>query len=322
MQKYDLLAPRPPLRVWDLYKISSGIRGQGIAYQSLKVILEAPLNDREGKNDINLIISTMRVAQGQVMPKEKVLVVDDEPMIRELLREALECWGYNVSEAGTGAQMLAALSGSPFAAVLLDINLPDSSGLDLLREIKRRWPRVAVIMVSAETFYDTAVSALRGGADDFIGKPIHLDELRFALNHAGSASKKEGELMTVDKPRVLLISDAAERIPSLQTIFSPNEVEFTSAIYPEKWGYVATGKYDLALIDVGSDLLEPLLKTIRTNSTDIPLLVESSRVALASNIAGVLPRYRAMPCGRSEMIRLARRRLAAITSRRRAKSLL
>ncbi len=256
------------------------------------------------------------------MPKEKVLVVDDEPMIRGLLCEALQCWGYYVSEAGTGAQTLATLGDSQIAAVLLDINLPDSSGLDLLREIKRRWPRVAVVMVSAETFYDTAVSALRGGADDFIGKPIHLDELRFALNRAIETSNKDGERMTVDKPRVLIIGDSADRIPYLQSVFSPNEVEIASVVYPEEWGHSATGKYDLALIDVGPDFLESLLKTIRTNSTDIPLLVENSRVAMSTNIAGVLPKYRAMPCGRNEMIRLARRRLASITSRGRAKSLL
>jgi CheY-like chemotaxis protein len=256
------------------------------------------------------------------MPREKVLVVDDEPMIRWSLREALQGWGYNVSEAETGAQTLAALDDAQIAAVLLDINLPDSSGLDLLREIKRLRPRVAVIMVSAETFYDTAVSALRGGADDFISKPIHLDELRFALIHTGSTVNQGGEPMTVDKPRVLIISDTAERIPYLQSVFNPNEAEIASVVYPEEWGYIATGKYDLALIDTGPELLESLLKTIRANSAEIPLLVENSRVAGAINIAGVLPKYRAMPCGRGEMIRLARRRLASITGHERVKSLL
>jgi DNA-binding response OmpR family regulator len=258
------------------------------------------------------------------MPREKVLVVDDEPMIRGLLREALQVWGYDVSEARTGAQTLAALGDTQIAAVLLDINLPDSSGLDLLREIKRRRPRVAVIMVSGETFYDTAVSALRGGADDFIGKPIHLDELRFALTQAGSTINQGRELITVDKLRVLVISDTAKRIPYLQSVFNPNEAEIACVAYPEEWGYVASGKYDLALIDVGPELLESLLKTIRANGNhaEIPLLVENSRIAEAPNIAGVLPKYRAMPCGRSEMIRLARRRLASITSHGRAIRLL
>lgn len=258
------------------------------------------------------------------MQREKVLVVDDEPMIRWVLRRALEGWGYEVSEAGDGAQTLAALADTQIAAVLLDINLPDSSGLELLREIKRGRPKVAVIMVSGETFYDTAVSALRGGADDFIGKPIHLDELSFALNHAVKTVNQGIEPITAEKPRVLVVCDKAERIPYLQSVFNPSGAEIASVIFPEEWGYVASGKYDLALIDVSAELLETLLKTIRANSehADIPLLVENSRIIGAANIAGVLPKYRAMPCGRSEMMRLARRRLASITSQGRANSIL
>jgi DNA-binding response OmpR family regulator len=70
----------------------------------------------------------------------KVLIVDDEPTIRWVLAEALRDWDYETVEAETGAAALAALVTEQPAAVLLDINLPDSSGLDLLREIKRRSP--------------------------------------------------------------------------------------------------------------------------------------------------------------------------------------
>jgi DNA-binding response OmpR family regulator len=80
----------------------------------------------------------------------KVLIVDDEPTIRWMLAEALRGWGYETVEAGTGAATLAAIVTERPAAVLLDINLPDSSGLDLLREIKRRSPQTAVIMITAQ----------------------------------------------------------------------------------------------------------------------------------------------------------------------------
>src|SRR5262245_13204022 len=105
----------------------------------------------------------------------KVLIVDDEPAIRWVLAEALRGWGYETVEAGTGEATLAAIIAGQPAAILLDINLPDSSGLDLLREIKRRSPHSAVIMITAETLFENAVAALRGGADDFIGKPINLE---------------------------------------------------------------------------------------------------------------------------------------------------
>jgi len=268
------------------------------------------------------------------MPKKKVLVVDDETMIRFLLSEALQGWGYDVIEAETGAQTLAALSTAQIAAVLLDINLPDSSGLDLLREIKRRSPGIGVIMVTGETFYDTAVSALRGGADDFIGKPIRLEELRFALDHAIEVvghsvqqenQEEERESPMISEPRVLIVSDSAERIPRLQSILPPKEAETTSVVFPEEWGYVASGKFDLALIDVGPELLEAVLRAIRASGSgraDIPVLVENSRIGEVGNFPGVMPKYRAMPCGHTEMIRLARRRLTTITSHVRVKHLL
>src|SRR5215510_7022514 len=93
----------------------------------------------------------------------KILIVDDEPAIRWVLAEALCSWGYETVEAETGATTLAALGVERPTAILLDINLPDSSGLDLLREIKRHSPEAAVIMITAETLFENAVAALRGG---------------------------------------------------------------------------------------------------------------------------------------------------------------
>jgi DNA-binding response OmpR family regulator len=78
--------------------------------------------------------------------RNKVLIVDDEPTIRWALAEALRGWDYETVEAETGAATLVTLVTERPAAVLLDINLPDSSGLDLLREIKRRSPQMVVMM--------------------------------------------------------------------------------------------------------------------------------------------------------------------------------
>jgi CheY-like chemotaxis protein len=76
----------------------------------------------------------------------KVLIVDDEPAIRWVLAEALRGWGYETVEAETGTAALAAVVTEQPAVLLLDINLPDSSGLDLAREVKRRRPQTAVIL--------------------------------------------------------------------------------------------------------------------------------------------------------------------------------
>ena len=253
----------------------------------------------------------------------KVLIVDDEPTILWVLAEALRGWDYETVEAETGAATLAAIVTERPAAVLLDINLPDSSGLDLLREIKRRSPQTAVIMITAETLFENAVAALRGGADDFIGKPIHLEELRFALDQALKLKRQGREPVAVSRPSVLIISDSAERIPYLKAAFDSQEVEITCAMFPEEWGYVSGDRHDLAVVDVGPPLLEPLLGNLRASKehAEIPLLVEKSRIATAP-LEGVLPKYRAMPCSHDELIRLANRRLASIAGHGRATGLL
>src|SRR5262245_55810885 len=205
----------------------------------------------------------------------KVLIVDDEPAIRAMLVEALGSWGYETVEAETGTGALAAVVTEQPAALLLDINLPDSYGLDLLPEIKRRRQQLAVIMTTAETLFENAVAALRGGADDFIGKPINLGELRLALDQALKLKRHGREREAVNRPRILIISDSAERIPHLQTGFDSQEVEIASAVFPEEWDYVSGDRHDLAVVDVGPALLEPLLGNLRASKghAEIPVLV-------------------------------------------------
>src|SRR4029077_10086118 len=101
--------------------------------------------------------------------KHKILVVDDEKMIRWSLGEALRGWGYEPIEAETAGAALTSFESETPAAVLLDINLPDGSGLDVLRKIRHRQPEAVVIMITAKVLIDETIAALRGGAYDFIG---------------------------------------------------------------------------------------------------------------------------------------------------------
>ena len=113
-------------------------------------------------------------------------------------------------------------------------------------------------MITAEVLLENAVAALRGGADDFIGKPINLEELRFALDKALKLKRLGREPEAVNRPHILIISDSAERIPHLQAGFDSQEVEIASAVFPEEWEYISGDKHDLAG-DVSPALLEPLL---------------------------------------------------------------
>jgi DNA-binding NtrC family response regulator len=78
--------------------------------------------------------------------------------------------------------------------VLLDINLPDGSGLDALREIKKRQPQAVVIMITGNVQLEDTIAALRGGAYDFVGKPVNLNELQVTIRNGIEAGKLRKEV--------------------------------------------------------------------------------------------------------------------------------
>ena len=105
-----------------------------------------------------------------------ILIVDDDPEVRALLREFFELEGYSVSEARDGAQMRSHFAGHPVTLITLDINLPGQDGFTLAREI-RSTRNVPIVMISGKQDPVDRVVALELGADDFITKPFHLREV-------------------------------------------------------------------------------------------------------------------------------------------------
>ena len=132
---------------------------------------------------------------------EQILVVDDDQMIRWTLREALQSWGFTTVEAGSATEAVKQFQAELPAAVLLDIDLPDGSGLDVLREIKREHPEAIAIMITGNVQIDNTISALRGGAYDFIAKPLNLEEIRVTLRNAIEARHLRREVAQVRKER-------------------------------------------------------------------------------------------------------------------------
>src|SRR5262245_42316476 len=111
----------------------------------------------------------------------KILVVDDEPALLALLQDALGSWGYQVRHASTGAAAIEMLRSELFDAALVDIRMPDMTGLDLLREIKRQDSSAEVVMMTGYPAISSAIEALREGAYDYLSKPLILDELRHLM---------------------------------------------------------------------------------------------------------------------------------------------
>ena len=108
--------------------------------------------------------------------ESRVLVVDDEPQIVRGLRVILTNAGYRVEEATTKQEALDAVSVRPPEAIVLDLVLPDGSGIDVCKEI-RRWSQVPIVVLSAVGDEHQKVLALDAGADDYVTKPFGSDEL-------------------------------------------------------------------------------------------------------------------------------------------------
>ena len=105
----------------------------------------------------------------------KVLVVDDEPSIADLLYEDLSEAGYDCIKATTGEDALMRLSQNPCDVMLLDLNLPGISGMDVLREVRASHSETAIIVITAAGDAQTAVEAMKNGAIDYITKPFELE---------------------------------------------------------------------------------------------------------------------------------------------------
>jgi two-component system KDP operon response regulator KdpE len=117
------------------------------------------------------------------MTGARILVVDDEPQILRALRTNLRGAGYEVTTAETSEQALAEAAMRPPDAVILDLLLPDGSGTEVCREL-RRWTDVPVILLSAIGDESEKVAALDAGADDYVTKPFGIDELLARLRAA------------------------------------------------------------------------------------------------------------------------------------------
>ena len=128
------------------------------------------------------------------MPSEKILIVDDERLVRWSLRQKCEEWGYHVLEAESGAAGLRMAQHESPDLVLLDVRLGDMNGIDVFEEMKRNGDVRAVIMITADPKLEDVKHALKLGAFDFIGKPLDFDELGVTVKNALEATRLRTEV--------------------------------------------------------------------------------------------------------------------------------
>jgi DNA-binding response OmpR family regulator len=123
------------------------------------------------------------------MPPKKILVVDDEPEVRQLMEHFLTERGYDVRIAENGRQALAALDTFMADVVLLDMHMPEMDGLETLKRLAVRSPSLPVIMVTVNDDVETTTHLLQMGAADYVPKPFNLDYLEQAINIQLSATR-------------------------------------------------------------------------------------------------------------------------------------
>lgn len=174
-----------------------------------------------------------------------VLVVDDEPIVSDLLYENLLEAGYKCIKATTGEDALKKLSMDNFDLLLLDLGLPGISGMDVLKEVKSNCPETAVIVVTAAGDAQTAVEAMKIGAIDYITKPFELERINSSIEAALQ------ELLAVGKESALA-KDSPEA--------SDNEVDWTA-----HFDAIARG----VELRLGSLTAEAMTRTIVEETVDV-----------------------------------------------------
>jgi DNA-binding response OmpR family regulator len=193
-----------------------------------------------------------------------LLLVEDDPGIRVVLRQALEDEGYRVLEAQTGSDGLRALSLGQLDCVLLDLRLPDMSGFEVCRQI-RATSFVPIIMVTAQTDTHDMVAGLEAGADDYVTKPVIVKEL--AARIRATLRRSQLSIKAVEPDGISLFGDvellrdhsivrkAGREVPLTRTEYHllcefadhPNMGLSRDQLLERVWGYEYLG--DSRLVD-------------------------------------------------------------------------
>ena len=164
-------------------------------------------------------------------PKEKILLVDDEEAIRQILNKGLAMRGYTCDEAEDGEQALRKLAAGPSDLVIMDINMPGRPGSAVLPDIVNRFPETAVIMASGVTDPVVVAQCIRDGAQDYINKPFRFEQILQSV--AGTLDKRRVEMEIqrylrrmeqkaagATEPRKLFIGAIENLISTLESIDS------------------------------------------------------------------------------------------------------
>jgi two-component system KDP operon response regulator KdpE len=156
------------------------------------------------------------------MSNGRILVVDDEPQIRRVLRTSLTAKGYEVYDARTGEEALDEVREQRFDVILLDVNMPGIGGLEACREI-RKTSEVAIIMLTVRDSEQDKVAALDAGADDYVTKPFGMPELLARIR----AAMRRLPVIQGSEEEILKLEDVEINLGTRRVVTAGKEVRLT-----------------------------------------------------------------------------------------------
>jgi two-component system, OmpR family, response regulator len=166
----------------------------------------------------------MRRADGSPI---NVLVVDDEQVLAELVSMALRYEGWETASAGDGATAIALARQNPPDVVVLDVMLPDMSGLEVLHKLREQHPRLPLLLLTAKDSLDDRIAGLTAGGDDYVTKPFSIEELvlrlRALLRRTGVTTEAGGAKIVVGD---LVLDEDSHEVTRGGVVISLTATEF------------------------------------------------------------------------------------------------
>ena len=208
--------------------------------------------------------------------KGKILIVDDEKDLRDLLKSVVEA-DFTVTEADSGAALLKCFSQDAPDVVILDLKLPDANGLDLLPQIKKTWPDCEVVVLTGEATFEAAVEATKRGAYHFINKPFNLQALQVTIGRALESRQQKEENNSLRRAISTMSGSSA---PVFQSPAMQNVVRTVERVAPADVTILITGESGTGK-EVIADLIHNLSprsknKIVKVNCAALPReLIES-----------------------------------------------
>jgi DNA-binding response OmpR family regulator len=201
-----------------------------------------------------------------------ILVVDDERAVRMMLEAALRAQGYRVQTAASGVQAQEILAEEEFDLLLLDLQLGDMDGIEILRETKRRWPATEVILLTAHGSINSAIAALRHGAFDYLLKPAQVQDIRERVERALEERRK-----AMQRTELLQrISDSARALGLIE-----GGTQGAAPAQPSSSDRIEVGPLLLDLRRHGANLGNQVLSLTRTEFALLTALAQQPDTALS-----------------------------------------